>query len=451
MAMRVPLNCITVAFGVLVAFGVAAATHLQAEPIPAGDIPEPTGTTDQQIPEVVDAVTAFKDRDFDGALKLLKEAVKKHADLPPAQVIMAQLFSQVRQAAGMRSSLERAVIDAPDDPEAYVILGDFALRGRRVTEADLLYAKAAALTKGFTGSAKRKKILEPRIYGGLAAVAEARQDWSTAQKYLNDWLKIDPKSAVAMQRLGRALFQQKKANEAYEQLKAAAAADPENVLTPAARLAQFYEQAGDHEAAKKWMTYALQSAPKKLRTRLVAAQWALETDQLKEAQTQAAAAMQIDPKSLEAKVLRGVIALFQKDYQAAESYFEAAHLQSPGNFAASNNLALALVEQNDESKKRRALEYAQSNARQYPRVVEAGSTYGWVLYKLDRLDEAERVLRQTATSGNLSADTAYYIAQVSADRGRKEEAKQLLESALKSKRPFSKREEAQALLKKVSQ
>ena len=110
-------------------------------------------------------------------------------------------------------------------------------------------------------------------------------------------------------------------------------------------------------------------------------QWALETEQLPEAEKQATAALQIDPKSLDAKILCGVIALFKKDFAGAERYFEAAHLQSPRNFAATNNLALVLIEQKDEAKKRRALEYAQNNVQQNPKSAEAASTYGWVLYK----------------------------------------------------------------------
>ncbi len=435
--------------GIFSACAVFAAGKTSAEPLSVDALKPPTPAAKEPMPEVTDAVALFKKQDFAGALKLLKEAVKKHPELPPAQVIMAQLFSQINQAGAVRSSLESAVLEAPDDPEVYVIMGDIALRERRVTEAGLLFAKASSLVSEVK-DASRRKILEPRVYSGLTSVAEARQQWATAQDYLESWLKFDPTSTAAMQRLARALFKQGKAKAALDQLKAAAAADPK-VLTPAAMLARFYQQAGDHKNAKQWMAYALKVAPKDLRTRLVAAQWSLETGQLEQAEQQAAAAMQLDPKSLQAKVLRGVIALFQRDYKAAELYFESAHLQSPGNFAASNNLALALCEQPDEAKRRRALEYAQANSRQFPKVAEAASTYGWVLYKLGRLDDAERALRQAAASGNLSADTVYYIARVSADRGRKDEAKQLIESALASKRPFSQRQEAEALLKQLNQ
>lgn len=422
-----------------------------AEPI-AGETPKPEQT--QQAPEgqrsseMNDAVELFQKRDFEGARKLLQEAVKKNPDLPPADVIMAQLFSQVNMPGGVRSALERAAAEIPDDPEAFVIMGEIAMRERRITEATLLFEHAFRLMGAWQGSEKRRESLWPRLYGGLAGAAAARDKWDAAQKYLEAWLKLDPKSAPARQQLAQCLFQQKQPEAALAKLKEAAELEPE-MLTPEAILAQFYARSGDQENARKWMVAALTAAPKDLKTRLVAAQWAWESGYLEEAEKQAAAAMQLDPKSLDALILRGIIALFRKDFKSAERYFESAHLQSPKNFAATNNLALALAEQEDESKRRRALDYAEANVRQYPKSSEALSTYGWVLFKLGRLEDAEKALRLAVSGGTFSADTAYYLARVLIERGRGadvRDARQLLESALASIGPFSQRQEAKTLL-----
>ncbi len=437
------------ALAIVVVCATLATEGLQAEPVAVDTLPSAAAGAGKQPKEVTDALTRFKNKDFDGALKLLQAAKKKHPELPPAQVVMAQLFAAAKQPAAVRSSLEQAVVGHPDDPEAYLILGDLCMQERRTAEAGLLYAKAGSLAAAFKGSSKRKNILQQRADAGQASAAEVIKDWASAGKHLADWLKLAPSNAMALHRMGRVLFHQDKADEALAKFKEAAK-DNKKVLTPEASLAQLYQQAGDRTNATKWMVAALTAAPKDLRTRLVAAQWSLETEQLDQAREQAAAAMKLDPGSLEAKLLRGVIALFMKDYKAAELYFESAHLQSPSNFAASNNLALALCEQDDEAKKNRALEYAQVNARQYPKQAEAASTYGWILYKLGRIDDAERALRAAAARGSLSPDTAYYIARVSADRGRKDEAKRLLEQALKTKRLFSQRVDAEALLKELN-
>ena len=203
------------------------------------------------------------------------------------------------------------------------------------------------------------------------------------------------RNSALMQRLARALFQQKKPQEALDTLKQAASVDSE-MVTPEAVLGRMYDQAGDAANAKKWMEAALKASPKDFKTHMIVGQWDLEMGDVQAAKAEAAAALQIDPKAVDAQILRGVIALFEKDYSAAEAYFEQAHTQAPRNFAASNNLALALIEQNDDAKKKRALDYAVNNVQQFPRLSEAYSTYGWIQFKLGKIDEAEKALRYGA-------------------------------------------------------
>ncbi len=432
----------------LALFGLFPPT-VSAEPLGVDSLTTPA-EPEKVIPEVQEAIERFKKQDFNGALELLKKAAAANADLPPAQVVMAQLFSQANQGNAVRVSLEKAVVEAPADPEAYVIIGDIAMAQGRVTEASLLFDKAQQLLANFTKSPRRKAILEARNLSGLSAVAEARGDWKKALERLTEWQKMEPKNAVCLQRLARAQFQLKKPGEALELLREAAKLD-ENVLTPEAQLARFYHEFGDEANAQIWFNNAVKVAPNDVRTRLVTAQWYLETNQLDKATEEATAATKLDPKSLEAKLFCGVVALFKKDYKSAETYFEQAHLQSPGNFAASNNLALALIEQDDENKRRRALEYATANARQNPRSTEALSTYGWVQYKLGNIDEADRVLQAATKTGALSPDTAYYLAVVAAQKGRKDQAVQLLGAAMKATQPFSQRQEAEVLLKQLTQ
>jgi tetratricopeptide (TPR) repeat protein len=214
-------------------------------------------------------------------------------------------------------------------------------------------------------------------------------------------------------------------------------------------IAQFYQQAGDKENAKKWMADAITAAPKDLKTRLAAGYAALELGTLDEAMKHAIIAMQIDPLSFDAKGLRGLISVCQKDYVASELFFDAVLRKSPEDFVASNNLALALIEQNDEPKTRRALEYAETNAKRFPKSTHALSTYGWVLYKAGRLDEAEKALRAAAAAGPVSVDTAYYTARVLIDRGRKTEARKMLETALTQKGLSMCRPEAEALVQEL--
>jgi tetratricopeptide (TPR) repeat protein len=444
--MTVPRNRWLAALAILLAcLLLAPAKLLSAQP-----------ATPEKIQEVEDAIKKFQQSDFTSAFDLLKDARKKNPDLQPAQIMMARLFAAANLPGGVRNWLEKAVVDLPDDPEAYLILADFNLREGRFTEADMLLGKSASLLPAFKASRKRKEAMQPQILAGQAAVAEYREDWTGAQKFLEAWLALDKEDANILQRLGRVLFLQNKdatLKEAYTRFKEAKALD-KKVLLPEAQMAQLYEAAGQHESAQKWMDSALKLAPKDdIDTRLVASQWAVGTDQIDKAAEWAAAALKIDEKNFKGLIMAGIVALFQEQFNKAEVYFETAHLLEPTNFAATNNLALALVEQdkdrNAAAKKRKALEYATANVERNKQSSEAWSTYGWVLYKNEKLEEAEKALTNAVSGGNPGEDTRYYFARVLIDKNRNELALQLLKSAVESKRPFTKRREAKLLLEEL--
>ena len=440
--------------------GGVRANKAPADAAPAVPPTTATPAAEKPIPEVVEAVDLFKQRDFDGALKKLKKAVKNNPDLPPAHVILAEFFAKANLAQNVQTALEQATVDSPDDPEAYYLMAEFALQAHRVTEAQLLYEKADSLMPKVS-SAKRKKILQPQILNGLVMTSGSHQDWAGAQKHVETWLKLDPESTAAMQQLAQCLLKQKKEDAALEALVKARKIDPK-LMSPEASLAQYYARNNEQENAKKWMKAALNKDLKDIRTRLLVAQWMWENSDLADAKKQADAALKLDegldPKlksteqSINALVLRGIIALFQKDYVAAEGYFQSAHILAPSNFPASNNLALALIEQKDDEKNKRALAYAEANAQKYQKSSEAIATYGWVLYKIGgHNDEAEKALRAAISGGSFSADTAYYLARVLFVKGNNnKDVKQLLEGALKSTGPFQNRDAAKSLLEELT-
>ena len=93
----------------------------------------------------------------------------------------------------------------------------------------------------------------------------------------------------------------------------------------------------------------------------------------------------------------------------------------PNDFVARNNLALALVEQDDPAKKQRALAYAEANYRDNKNNPDALSTLGWVYFRRNEFDQAGLALEQAikATGGNLTnADTATYVAHILYHRSR---------------------------------
>jgi tetratricopeptide (TPR) repeat protein len=443
------LACFAALFWLLPTAIAAAAEAAPAQSTPPAAA-EGAAAAASQPPELEEAFKVFRAGDLDRAMKTLQAAAQKNPDLAPAQVIMAKWFMAANQGDMARGALERATSGAPNDPEAYQILGDVALRNRQVTEAGLLFEKAYGLARNVKEPGPRITALKRRTLAGLAMVAEARQDWPGAQTQLEALLAEDPKDAAALEQLGHVLFVQKKEDLAVEKLREAAKLNPA-FLNAEATVAQLYQQAGDVKNAGKWMLESIKANPRDAKTRIAAAQWSFEIGKLDQAEEQAKAAAQLEPGSLNAQLVRGLVALLRKDYKTAEEFYEKAHLQAPSNFAATNNLAMALLGQDEESKKRLGLEYAQINTRVFSDESEAFSTAGWAFYRLGRIEEAEANLRKAANMPRPSPDTFYFLARLMLDRGRREEAKMLLQTqALKSSAPFLMRKEAEALNEELS-
>ena len=79
-----------------------------------------------KYPEVKNAITFFRAGDVDRTRALLIAAKKNHADLPPADAMLAQLLFAANQAPLGRDALERAVIAEPEAADTYVMLGQLA-------------------------------------------------------------------------------------------------------------------------------------------------------------------------------------------------------------------------------------------------------------------------------------------------------------------------------------
>ena len=402
--------------------------------------------------EVTGAINRFRDRDIDGCRAILERVKSNNVKMPPPGVMMAMLWLSVNQLPPARTELEDTVVKFPKDPEPYLMMGDLAFQDRRVTDADVLFAKAKQLTADYTENAKRKRDFDIRYNAGSAAVAEARKQWETAQTHLTEWLTLDPDNASAHQRMGIVLFQLADPKKALEQFSEAKKLDPKAVQ-PELAMARLYDDAKKKDIAKKLIEAAIVAAPKDPAVLLAAAQWYLGQNDLDRAKAIADDSIKLDGKSLEGKVVRGAIARVSRDYVTAEKFFNEAHVQSPGNFPASNSLALVLIESESKEMQQRALEMAEANAAMHgeksSQQVNALTTLAWVYYKLGRREDEEKIISQITQNNALTTDGAYYVSKLLSDRGEKDRAKKILEEVLANEAMFATRADATELLAKL--
>jgi tetratricopeptide (TPR) repeat protein len=446
---------------------------------PSKDAPNATSTNakkdgeSEKDPNVDEAANLFKAKKIEEAYAKLQEAVTKNDKLPPARLMLYRMYLSENRVMEARRTLELAAVENPDHPDIYITFAVQALREGRLTDAWLEYERAKLTiqdTKRWNDSQRKSVMLA--CLSGMAQTAEARQQWEVARKNYEEVLKLDyPKNQLAGFRsaLGRMLFLLDKRDDALKELQQSFTDEPEGDPAGVA-MAKLYTNMAMQEKdaakqkvliakAKEWFEYALKSDPKNYKTHMGYAIWLfdmcyqdktflpLAEEELKEA-------VKLDPKKFDNRILRGLMYRWTGNYEGAEQEFEAAWKENsdkPDNFFAQNQLVLALVEQKgNPAKMQRAMQLAGENAQKHSqRYADAAATYGWVMFKNNRLDEAEKALQMTFQSGQFSPDSLYYLSQVYRYRGKLTEAAEVLKAACAQSGRFMYRKEATADLEQL--
>jgi tetratricopeptide (TPR) repeat protein len=411
-----------------------------------------------QYQDVERAIDSLKEQKLEDAKKFLQTAYDKNPDLPPPDIMLAQILFSANQIEPARQSLEEATRKTPEDPAAYVYLGELALQQRRLVEAESMYKTGIEKCEKYKANNKRKGRLLANAYGGLALMEESKENWAAARKLLENLLKYDKDNSLAMTRLGRVVFKMAKdragESEAFKIFQQLREKDANSALAEV-NMALLYEQDGRRPNAARLMEEAIKKDGNSVATRLAVAKWAMDTGNLELAEANSAAAAKIEPNSFNVLLFKGLVARFKNDLAGAEAAFKEAHLKSPKHLGAMTQLVLTLIESPEEDKQRQAVEFAEVCVRVYsdlnqPGGREAAVVYGWCLSKLKRPDEAFQTIRQVVGKGSISADSAFFAAQILYDAGQTTAAQKMLETALEGERSFPNKKAAQDLLARIN-
>jgi tetratricopeptide (TPR) repeat protein len=422
-------------------------------------------TVQNLIGSIVDEITAkhrdvetgielFIRQDFEGARNAMQRAVQNNPELPPASVLMAKLYILTNNARGANAELDTAASAAPEDPESYIIKGDIALQQSQPAGAQVFYDLGLSKLQSYNANQKRKNLLLVRAYSGMAFVAQAGGDWKTAESHLRKWLEITPEDNSGKERLAYVLFQQgtKETMEAAYTLCAEIyKSDPENRLRPEIVVGGWFDSIRkDKPRAKRLMEQAQKNDPA-VQTQLAVARWALESGEMELARKAAAAAGNVDGKSLESLLINGLMHRYERKEQEALKFFTDAHLLSPINPLALTQLALILIESDNPADKRRAVEYAQIAASVYSRYEqnharESALTLAWVLHKMGRSRDAGQIINNVLKEpGTVDSASLYYAAEVMHALGQDVPAKKILDAILDQGKNFLNRDRATEL------
>ena len=400
---------------------------------------------------VTSAVAAFNESDFAKALERLQTLYAQFPQLAPPRIVMAQWFAQANLGEAVRSSLEMATVETPDDPEAYILLGEILLRQRYLTAAELLLETAKVKLNTYSINPERKALMQDSWLRNAIMLAESRERWDISLALLTKASEQGGDTATGLRQKGIALFQLKRETEALEMFSkadklASTLDEPDTGLPAEAAIAQLYQLRGDRENVQKYLAEALRKYPQSREVVVLSVQARINEDKLENARELAEKLLAENPTWQPAKRLLATVALYLGDYVGAEKLFQELILELPGDEQITNGLALAQCEQDDPIKLQRALEYAQENVRRNQQESDHWATLGWVLFRANQLEASGQALKQAAATGRVNAATAYYMARLAMRSGQVQEAEQFLEAALATPAPFVKRRDAVELL-----
>jgi tetratricopeptide (TPR) repeat protein len=406
--------------------------------------------SNQQYPEVENALKRFKNGDVAGTKEYLDQAKQKYPKLPPVELLLAKLMVFNRNGEQARALLEQTVTNHPNDPEAYLLLADLAFAEGRTTEAQALFEKATGLVQKFNENEKRRQSFDIRVLAGTSAVHERRQQWDDAIALLTKWVEIDPDSAAAHTRLGITQFRLNKASEALAEFKKARELEPTSAH-PYIMLGQLFTAQQNIEQARRSFEQAYKEDGKNEATARAYAEWLIQQSELDKAQQVAAELRKNSPNSVAALMLDGLVAKMRNQPEKAEEALTKVLSLDPSNAGATNLLALILSESSNPAQQEKALRYAQMNAERFAGNAQANITLAWILSKLNRTAESDAFLTKAVQAGNLNADSAYLVARILVQKNQKENAAKALEQVLAQagQGMFMYRKEAEALLKEL--
>ena len=130
-------------------------------------------------------------------------------------------------------------------------------------------------------------------------------------------------------------------------------------------------------------------------------------------------------------------------FKQAKTAYEVLLKITPDDSSALNNLANILLRLKDPA----AVNIAEQAVAKNPNNANAIDTLGWALFQGGQTDRAVQLLRDARLREPANPEIRYHLATVLAKAGRKNEAKDELEAALKPGKPFEGSADAAALLK----
>lgn len=433
--------------------GSAAWVFGYADVIPStGDSKNNAANVDLEMQRLRPAIEAFQRGDADAFQVAYSMAAKELAGLPALEIYWAKLLADSGRLSESLNVLEKYVRENLADPDAHLLMGRIALASGRWTDAWLQLERAQQLVDaGKADSARRAKVELP-LLELRAQTAERRGQWKLAEEIYSKAQKLKPEAAMYAWGIGKVRVFAGDVQAGFQIMADARKQDPklpEAALSVAQILTETLPWRVEPEAVKQidyWFQQARQEEQSETQTLSAFYNWLLQTDRAQELVMSFEELAETLQQDRQIQFLRSLAARYLNDMETAESLLVPLHQTNPEDPEIANQLALVLVESKDEAKRGRALQLAEKNLRQFSNSEAVIGTAAWIQFRLGASDVADRMLGELAKRQSLSAQTAYYAAELLASRGLAEESRKMLKAALENPGIFPQRAAAKTKL-----
>ncbi len=378
-----------------------------------------------------------------GYLKLAEDQLRNALEIAPnfteARVLLAQLELDSGKAEKALAEFDRAVARRPASVVPYVMRSMALARQGNYSEAekDLL-----PLLEEFP--LPSAQVL---TYRALAWVKFHQRRPIEARRFAHRALALEPLSRDALFLLGLTYFAEKRAASGLVEVEAHVRAHPHWNAGPDV-LGHLMGLAGRYDDAVKQLEKAIEMNPKATSTWMALSEIAVRQGKMDLAKDTLSKLAAQQPRFALAHVRLGQLAEFRKDWGSAVAHYQKALGIDPRDAVAKNNLAWVYAEQGGNIDV--ALRLAQEAKEARPDDPMISDTLGWIYVKKQSFGNAIQLFRQSVEKNPQKALYHYHLGVAYYRAGKKVEAKQSLQMALKLQRDIAGSQEAKEILGALS-
>lgn len=389
--------------------------------------------------QLKEAKKSLREGDASKCQALVDAYCAAHPDTPHRTVMLVSLYLEEQQEQAAHEALAEMSLDPQAAFESHFAFARLAAKQGRWQDA-WAHLRVAELEKmPRRWSADYKRSVQETLLEVKAVIAMGRRDWKTAHHILTDLAKERPNDPETLRSLAGCTFFMDDLATSRNLFERAAEIDKKDDLPFQVRLATLHLESSvpdAHELAESCFKEGveLQGKPGQL-ARIQYASWLQGQNRAKDVLTLVDKVTLDDSLVREQEYLRGLARRMLGDYEAAEQHFLKLHQTEPANLRVSNQLALVLIESDDEKSQAQALQIAEQNVRRV-RTEATLSTLAWIRFRRGDVADAQKLLAFLANSAAISRNVAYYTSEVLRAIGRVEEADKMRQVAEESAGPF---------------